>query len=194
MKKKAFSPHISRLLPAGPVLWLGKTLFLAVLTGFLLISALTIFFPENLLFSRLKEQLLSQPFSALTHLKLGQHYLRNGANTLAEQEFIIAQQLATIKEKNSNILGEATNLLDQTRQGPQLLEQQLNQWKEVIKEKPDYRDAYIQLATLAYQLKRLEQAKSYIDKALNLDPNFEPAKKLQELLNRNQESGIKNED
>lgn len=44
-------------------------------------------------------------------------------------------------------------------------------WKRVIQEKPDYRDAYVQLAIVTSQLKKTDEAKMYIERAAELDPN-----------------------
>ncbi|EKD85704.1 MAG: hypothetical protein ACD_37C00649G0002 [uncultured bacterium] len=44
-------------------------------------------------------------------------------------------------------------------------------WQNVVKNKPDYRDAYIQLAALSYQLSKLEEGKNYLTEVETLDPN-----------------------
>lgn len=44
-------------------------------------------------------------------------------------------------------------------------------WQMVIAKYPQYRDAYLKLATIAYQVGEKEQAKMYIEKVFALDPN-----------------------
>ena len=45
-------------------------------------------------------------------------------------------------------------------------------WKKIAEEKPDYRDAYIQAGSLTYQLDNIDEAKRLLQKAQDLDPNF----------------------
>lgn len=47
------------------------------------------------------------------------------------------------------------------------------QWEQILTERPDYRDGWIQLAALYYQLGNKEKAKEAISQAKNLDPNNE---------------------
>ncbi len=56
-------------------------------------------------------------------------------------------------------------------------------WQEVIDKYNDYRDAYFQLAILEYRLKNFDKAKSYVNKSLSIDPNFEKGRELEQILN-----------
>lgn len=56
-------------------------------------------------------------------------------------------------------------------------------WQEVIDKYNDYRDAYFQLAVLEYRLKNFDKAKSYVNKSLSIDPNFEKGRELEQILN-----------
>jgi hypothetical protein len=47
-----------------------------------------------------------------------------------------------------------------------------NEWKQIVAERPDYRDGYMMLAWYSRELGKNEEAKSYIQKVLALDPNF----------------------
>lgn len=55
---------------------------------------------------------------------------------------------------------------------------ELSYWQQVIKEYEGYRDAYLRIATLQYQLGEIGEAKKSIEKVLSLDPNFEEASVL----------------
>lgn len=66
----------------------------------------------------------------------------------------------------------------------QEIEAKITHWQEVVKEKPDYRDAYFELALLSYRLKRITEAKMYLEKVLELDPNYGPAKDFERILTR----------
>ena len=58
------------------------------------------------------------------------------------------------------------------------LKEQQRYWENIVKERPDYRDAYFQLAVTSYQLGEEKIAKEYLDKTLTLDPHFEQGKEL----------------
>lgn len=55
-------------------------------------------------------------------------------------------------------------------------------WKNQIKERPKFRDAYFNLALLNYRLRNMEKANSNLEKTLELDPNFEKGRELQKQL------------
>ena len=60
------------------------------------------------------------------------------------------------------------------------------QWQGIVKKYPDYRDGYIQLSLLEYQLGNNLLAEQYIDKALAIDPFSKDAQKLKDLLRSHQ--------
>jgi tetratricopeptide (TPR) repeat protein len=55
-------------------------------------------------------------------------------------------------------------------------------WREQVKVHPDYRDAYMSLALVEYQLNNLSEAQSNLDKAMALDPNFKEGRELKKIL------------
>jgi len=52
------------------------------------------------------------------------------------------------------------------------LSKELSYWQDVSRQYIGYRDVYLKIAGLQYQLGDLSQAKTSVDKALSLDPNF----------------------
>lgn len=58
----------------------------------------------------------------------------------------------------------------------------LKTWEKVVSQKPNYRDGYFKLAIIYYQLKDLDKAKENLDKAFELDPNFEKGRELESIL------------
>jgi hypothetical protein len=64
----------------------------------------------------------------------------------------------------------------------QEIQNKINFWQSIADKYQGYKDAYFQIAVLEYNLGDLEKAKQANTKALILDPNFEEAKKLGELL------------
>lgn len=55
-------------------------------------------------------------------------------------------------------------------------------WEEIATTHPDYSDALFKLAILSYRVKENKKAWEYVKKALFLDPNFNEAKQLQQIL------------
>ncbi|MGH7246048.1 MAG: hypothetical protein ACREGI_03885 [Candidatus Levyibacteriota bacterium] len=56
-------------------------------------------------------------------------------------------------------------------------------WDDIVVKFPGYRDAYFQLAILAYRVGDREKEKEYIQKVLAIDPRFAPVKALQHISN-----------
>ena len=51
-------------------------------------------------------------------------------------------------------------------------------WFDIANKKPDYRDAFLILASLSYERAELTQAHAYAEQAFILDPNSKLASKL----------------
>ncbi len=56
-------------------------------------------------------------------------------------------------------------------------------WQSIARERPNYRDAYYNLALLNYELRDFENARNNLEKAFSFDPNFEKGRELEKLLN-----------
>ncbi|MBI4100491.1 tetratricopeptide repeat protein [Candidatus Microgenomates bacterium] len=59
---------------------------------------------------------------------------------------------------------------------------EIEYWEKTIEKYKDFRDAYFQLAVLNYRLGELEKAKPFLQKTLELDPNFEEGRELEKLV------------
>lgn len=57
-------------------------------------------------------------------------------------------------------------------------------WQGVVRSHGAYRDGYFHLATIAYRLGKLPEARSYIKETLTLDPLFQPAVSLAEEIEK----------
>jgi tetratricopeptide (TPR) repeat protein len=64
----------------------------------------------------------------------------------------------------------------------QILQSEINFWQSVNEKYDGYKDAYFRKALLEYRLSQYDKAKEDNKKALNLDPNYEDAKKLEKVL------------
>lgn len=109
-------------------------------------------------------------------MALAQEYWKVGAWQNAKRELTIAQDLwQTNRGPQANsVLGTTTSPLDiwgVWQAEPQRLARAYSWWQTVVKTKPDYRDGYIQLGTVAYQLSKFGEAKAALSRALALDPN-----------------------
>jgi len=62
------------------------------------------------------------------------------------------------------------------------IQSEIKLWEEISQKFQGYKEAYFQLAALEYKLGDFDKAKYYVDKALYLDPNFEKARNLQNIL------------
>lgn len=65
-----------------------------------------------------------------------------------------------------------------------VLNSQVKYWQDLVSKDKGYRDGYFMLSVLEYQLKDLSKAKEYLEKAIEIDPNFMPASDLQKVLDR----------
>ncbi len=69
---------------------------------------------------------------------------------------------------------------------PTVTQTQLDYWKRMTEEKPDYRDAFIKAAAIALDLGKMSEARTFIDKALLLDPNSPTALAISKLLEKSE--------
>ena len=62
------------------------------------------------------------------------------------------------------------------------IEAEIKQWEEVVEKTPTYRDGYLKLATLYWKLRQDDKARVAIQKAKEIDPNYEATYELEEKL------------
>ncbi|HUS52312.1 MAG TPA: hypothetical protein VMX77_02495 [Candidatus Bathyarchaeia archaeon] len=151
----------------------------------------SLFLPKSR-FQLAKERLVKNPQDFEAHLVLAEEYLGNNQVEQAEKELLLAQRTsqtkATLNQENSLVLGEESNLKwealwqRKVQANPEDIKKLIIYWERITAEKENYRDAYLQLALLHYQLFENKKAQEYLDQVLELDPNFEPARKIKEFL------------
>ncbi len=89
------------------------------------------------------------------------------------------------KQEARDVLGATTTslaTLAKWEQEEKKIEEQYTFWQSVTSARPDYRDAFITLTSLAYQLGKLEEANSWLSRAQALDPNSPVIQKFSTLL------------
>jgi tetratricopeptide (TPR) repeat protein len=150
----------------------------SILIGVILLIFLIVYsllLPKNQ-FQQAKEHLVKNPNDFEAHLILAEEFLKNNQFEKAEKELLMAQT----QEPNSKLekLWQKKHYSD-----PKDIEKLIQAWEEILFEKPDYRDAYLNLAWLHHQNYKDQKAKENLEKAIALDPNFEPTLKLQKIIN-----------
>lgn len=60
----------------------------------------------------------------------------------------------------------------------------INKWEKVVQKYKDYKDGYLQLAILEYKMGDLNKAKTYLNNALNIDPNYIQGRDLETILQK----------
>ena len=160
----------------------GAPAGVALLAFFVIYSLLL---PKNR-FQLAKERLVRDPNDFEAHLILVEEYLINNQIEEAERELIAVSSIQPVAGSNQQVLGLSSRLdelwLRWQEKKPEEVEKLITEWEEIISEKPDYRDGYLQLALLHYQLYENKRAKEYLQKALELDPNFEAAREMEKIL------------
>ena len=91
--------------------------------------------------------------------------------------------LRTLKSLTStHILGAETESSSQARVDYVTKTNQYAYWQSVVEQHPNYRDGYYALATLAYELRKYNEARFYLTKTKALDPNYSGIQTLNALL------------
>lgn len=175
-------PHIPRLFSASLFQSVLRWTERATLWGFMIgLVAVNISFSANTSPYKAAYFLptLVEPFSPTAHIQVASNLWNLGFHKEAKQEILLAADL--VKPNDPTVLGESTSptsLLTIWESQPKQREASYIYWQQVVKEKPDYRDAFIQAGTLAYELGKTDEAVAFIQKAYNLDPNFQPTATL----------------
>ena len=150
---------------------------------FLFISSF--FIPKDA-FQQAKENLLKNPNDFQAQITLAEEFLTNNQFEEAEKALLLAEN--QIHQSTSQVLGEKTNpQLEELWQrkyysDSEDIKRLIAAWEEIIAEKPNYRDGYLQLAYLHYKLYEDNKAKEYLEKAIELDPNYELTRELEKKL------------
>lgn len=69
-----------------------------------------------------------------------------------------------------------------TSEKRQVLVKDKTKWEEILQKHPDYRDGFLALAVIEFRLGNKERSEDYLNKSLEIDPNYEDAKKFEDYL------------
>ncbi len=122
----------------------------------------------------LKDNLLRNPENMEVKLK-------NIEALLEENQFQTSEEILKSISQDQN--GKLNQLWQEKHYSdPEDIKELIKAWEEIIENKPQYRDAYLQLAILNYKINKKGKAQDNLNKALEIDPNFELTKKLEEII------------
>ncbi|GEM_PF-1630277 len=174
-------PHFTRIFSATLIAHLERFTYLSLIIA---IFSLNIFAHSNLQHPLTSDitTLLLTPYSATAHEDLAQVFWSQGYIDAGQKELLLAMTAAS-KNKTS-VLGISSRL-HSWEEEPERIQKEFTFWKQVAKEKPTYRDAYMQLSFLSYQLGYVKDAKEYLSRVQSLDPNSEYVEKMEKLLREN---------
>lgn len=96
----------------------------------------------------------------------------------ARRELILGLANNPTDNKLQTAFLRVENLINQPEQTTAATEE----WEKVSRDYPDFRDAYLRLSQLYFQLHQNEKAKKNLEKALEIDPNFDPAKEMKKII------------
>lgn len=190
-KVKAKGEKIKNKLPK--ISWEGVKLIIVLLL-FSGIQAVGLFSPKSE-FEKAKEMVIRNPQDFEARLVLAEELLQNNRMEEAEQELIIASRLQqwdneTIEQwgnENQSVLGKQASklkelVLQKQENDPQDLEILIQRWQEILEEKPNYRDSWLKLALYLIRVGKIPEAREAIQKAKDLDPNYEVTRELEKFL------------
>jgi len=123
---------------------------------------------------------LTHPFSVNNHVALAQTMRRQQQDVLATQELLVATELLA-KKGATNVLGATTDpagLLKEWQTEAERLARAYRFWRDIAAEKPDYPDAQLVAAALAFQQSDFSEAARFAQTTLVLDPNNAEAEQL----------------
>lgn len=181
-------PHISRFISASAIPVLRDFSLWSILTGLIAFNAYTALSRSFIAFQPLLIAVMRNPSSIDSHINVAHWYRQNGLLNKAKHELLLAAENWTPRDAgkpSASVLGDQASpmeMLTAWKNEPARLESSYRYWQTVIKEKPDYRDAYLALAALAYQLGYTTDAKQYVEKIREIDPNLAMSYQLSALV------------
>lgn len=168
-------PHFHRINSAQLVFSLEMAVLWFGLAAFITINILTVQKGRPAHWNKLM-MLFEAPLSIPRHIELASLLWKQGLKEEARQLMTAAQP---------NVLGATTDPLKTLAQWEGEVATLNNKyvfWQSVATAKPDYRDAYIMLSALAYQLGKLDEARVWLARGFSLDPNSPTIQELSLLL------------
>lgn len=119
------------------------------------------------------------PWSSRAHSQMALAWFEAGNETKALEELKLGNDLLIIKTRAAEAsLKKAEDKVTQ----PGKVRQEIASWEKILETRPNYRDVYLRLAILNYQVGEIKQAQSDWEKANYLDPNNEEVIKVGKII------------
>ena len=151
----------------------------------LFIFFLNYFIPRNKK-ERIKLNVAHNPFSVNNHLQLSNLFFQNGDLKQAKKEANIAKKnysyLSFLDYKKT--LKKKLNFNNKQINKPKLINKKIKFWETILKNKANFKDAYLNLCFLRYQIYQNKKAQTAWKKAFYLDPNNQVVKKLGKIIKK----------
>jgi len=91
----------------------------------------------------------------------------------------VANKLLIVKTRRAkNSLKEANDKVME----PEKIREEIVDWEKILGEMPSFKDVFLRLAVLNYQLYNETQARDYFEKAEYLDPNNEEILEIKKII------------
>jgi tetratricopeptide (TPR) repeat protein len=149
-----------------------------------------VFSPTDKLFEKKKEVMIS-PTDFKRHLELADELRKENDLEGAKREYDLAISLkeaylnsAAGSKQGKNVLGEES-VLEKIKERifePEKIRGEIERWEKIVDERSDYRDGYLKLAVLYWRLGEEVKARENLDKALEIDPNYDLALELKGVI------------
>jgi tetratricopeptide (TPR) repeat protein len=171
--------------------WMDKPMVVRIRQNIHLISIIFFFLLTILSFlyplspsQKIKKQLLTNPQDFENHLQLAGIFLQNHQFQQVGKTLLLAQD---IKNQRPDLVKQTNLSLEELWQekqanDPEDIKKLIILWEEIVAQKPDYRDGFLQLAILNYKISENEKAEEFLKKALIVDPNFPLAEELKKII------------
>lgn len=132
-------------------------------------------------FGELKLKVLKNYQDPKIHLQLAKEYFKNNDLENTQREISITEGLKMSEQEKEETL-KFRQEVEKVVKMPEEIQKEIEKWEKISQDFPGYRDAYLQLAKFYFQLYQTDKARENLNKALELDPNYEPARELEKIL------------
>lgn len=126
---------------------------------------------------------------AINTYAIGQRIPRSAFSYL-KTKVSISPQLSVAIDRLSSVFSTRTthtSVLGEAQEHPdpsfESLTRAHSYWQNIVGSHPDYRDGYFNLAIIAYRMNNFPDARMYVKKVKELDPNYIPVLELEKNIN-----------
>ncbi len=134
------------------------------------------------IFENTRDQLISDPKDSQGHFTLAQQFFTSNQFAPALDELNLALRNSPPQSPATLKIRQQITVVSQLQHQPDNIRTEIGYWDQIVSLFPHYRDAYIRLAILHWQLYQPFLSRKYFDQALSLDPNNEDLSKMKLLL------------